>query len=395
MLIRDFVKPYQSKIDRDHREFARRFWNEAPQELTVCLDADLDLKPYVGSFETAYLCHHRIYAPLPNRGSESIGERIAAAEQPLRCVAIHSASAQRNATQLTDWVHGMQERYDLVGTETHNVPLSKTHNEYFDLFLMQYDVYHFRPKTSGLSVARQKEPRTSSPQRAADNVASPLRRAGSVSSRICRRSNDRAALLISNTRPYSFPSFPFARFASLRAIPLLFSTLSPFSWSHPFIERPGAALNAPCPRNRVRPVHLPSTSPCVAPFRRHAIEKHQGANNDRPRPGRICLAQFLPSRSRPSGSAPFHTLDRPRDRQTEKQCNCRHESAATCPRQLRPVFHRANIDKPKAQNTGLHRPRAASSESRNRDHPPSERSTVRFPWRTSPFATAACSSPSR
>ncbi len=53
MLIREVIKPYQSKIDRDHRDFARRFWNEAPQELTVCLDADLGLKPYSGSLDTA------------------------------------------------------------------------------------------------------------------------------------------------------------------------------------------------------------------------------------------------------------------------------------------------------------------------------------------------------
>ncbi len=79
-------------------------------------------------------------------------------------MAIHSASAQCNTALLADWVNEMQERYDLVGTETHNVPLSKTHNEHFDLFLMQYEVYHFRPKTDAVSIARQVQPETPVPQ---------------------------------------------------------------------------------------------------------------------------------------------------------------------------------------------------------------------------------------
>ena len=49
----------------------------------------------------------------------------------------------------------MKLRYDLVGTETHEVPLSNTRNEHYDFFRLQYDVYHFRPKPSGITAEQR------------------------------------------------------------------------------------------------------------------------------------------------------------------------------------------------------------------------------------------------
>ncbi|HLJ11613.1 MAG TPA: glycosyltransferase family 39 protein [Planctomycetaceae bacterium] len=145
-VVRDWVKPYSSRVDRQHRDFARRFWNDAPGVMTVCLSTDLHLKIYEGSFETAYLCHQRICSPAHRRGAQAAAERIAAAKGPLRCVAFHSASARRNDQVLTAWMEQMLRDYDLVGAESHQVPLAKPESKLFEFYLMCYDVYHFRPK---------------------------------------------------------------------------------------------------------------------------------------------------------------------------------------------------------------------------------------------------------
>lgn len=145
-LIRDVFKPFKDRSDRDHREFARRFWNGAPDARTVCLMTDLGLKAYDGSFVTAYLCNQRIYSASHRDGGHPLLENDAAADKPLRCVAFHSASARKNDEVFDAWMQEMLVRYDLAGTETHEVPLAKTRNQFFDFYVMCYDVYYFEPK---------------------------------------------------------------------------------------------------------------------------------------------------------------------------------------------------------------------------------------------------------
>jgi hypothetical protein len=146
-LIRDILKPYKDRADRDHREFARQFWNSAPDARTVCLMTDLGLKAYEGSFVTAYLCNQRIYSESHHDGGHPLCGPDAAADKPLRCIAFHSASARKNDAVFAAWMQEMLSRYDLAGTETHEVPLAKTRTPYFDFYVMCYDVYYFEPKS--------------------------------------------------------------------------------------------------------------------------------------------------------------------------------------------------------------------------------------------------------
>jgi Dolichyl-phosphate-mannose-protein mannosyltransferase len=145
---RDVFHPYKSTCDRDHREFARRFWNDSPEELTVCLQADLGLAPYAGSFETAYRCYQRIVAPAQPPEGRDIGRLLEAAEKPVRCIAYHSASARRNPGVLDHWMESMLERYDLTHVERQTVPLASTGDPLADYYLQCYDTYHFVPKSS-------------------------------------------------------------------------------------------------------------------------------------------------------------------------------------------------------------------------------------------------------
>jgi len=145
--IRDCFKPYKDRTDRDHREFARRFWNSAPQAKTVCLMTDLGLKAYKGSFVTAYLCNQRIYSAVHHDGGHRLSEQDAAGNKPVRCVAFHSASARKDDAVFAAWMHSMLSRYELTGTETHEIPLAKSRQQRdFDYYMMCYDVYYFEPR---------------------------------------------------------------------------------------------------------------------------------------------------------------------------------------------------------------------------------------------------------
>ncbi|MSR57566.1 MAG: hypothetical protein EXS05_07830 [Planctomycetaceae bacterium] len=145
MLARDATHPYKTATDRDHRAFAARFWNEAQGAETVCLDTDLKKKAYEGSFETAYRCYQRIYAPAHHAGSADTHGQLAA-DRPVRCVAFHSASAKRDDRVFDGWMQEMLIRYDLVATQTHHIPLSTNRNQLYDYYLQCYDVYVFAPK---------------------------------------------------------------------------------------------------------------------------------------------------------------------------------------------------------------------------------------------------------
>ncbi len=154
--IRDFTKPYKDPSERDHRDFARQFWNAAPEERTVCLLTDLGVNAFEGTFLTPYLCNQRIYSPAhhalgPHDRHGTIIPAMPSADEPVRCVVFHSASAHRNDEAFDDGMREMLARYELVGTETHQWPLSPKHNPYYGFYLMCYDVYHLRPRSGAVS----------------------------------------------------------------------------------------------------------------------------------------------------------------------------------------------------------------------------------------------------
>ncbi len=137
-LARDFFKPWQSTIERDHRDFARQLWSEARDTPTCCLRADLGVAAYADNFEPAYLCYKRIYSPVAPTGGANIRERVAAAKSPLRCVSFHSDVAPRNDNALDQWMDDMLSHYEMVGRVSHEIR---------DQVRLWYDIYYFRPKS--------------------------------------------------------------------------------------------------------------------------------------------------------------------------------------------------------------------------------------------------------
>lgn len=153
MLIRDVAHPFKTRLDLDHRAFARQFWNAAPEALTVCAQTDLGVRFYDHSFETSYRCNQRICSPVHRNGPQSVRDRLVKGDQPVRCVVFHSASSKRDEAAFASWMEQMLARYDLAGTEGHRLPLSNTRNDLYDFYLQCYDVYRFIPKASGGSVS--------------------------------------------------------------------------------------------------------------------------------------------------------------------------------------------------------------------------------------------------
>ncbi len=152
MLIRDIAHPYKTRLDQDHRTFARQFWTAAPDAITVCAQTDLGLRLYDRTFETSYLCNQRICSPAHRNGPQPVRDRLAKGEQPVRCVVFHSASGKRDEVAFDAWMEQMRARYDLAGMESHHLPLSNTRNDLYDFYLQSYDVYRFTPRAGGGSI---------------------------------------------------------------------------------------------------------------------------------------------------------------------------------------------------------------------------------------------------
>lgn len=140
MPLRDFTKPWQSAIERDHRDFARRLWAQAGGDSPIyCLHADLGVNVYASNFEPGYLCYRRIYAT-PGRsrpGRPILLEEIA--DRPFRCVSFHTGAAPRNEAALVGWMNTMSSRFDLVEVKSCEIR---------DQVPAWYDIYSFCPKSS-------------------------------------------------------------------------------------------------------------------------------------------------------------------------------------------------------------------------------------------------------
>ncbi len=114
-LLGDVARPYRTTVERDARDFARRFWPEITRDAEVaCLRWDLRGAPWESpDFDTAlYLANQAISRPAHSRPSDL--ERVTS-DHPLRCVLYHSG--REPEPDLGDWLGDMQQRFRLVGQE--------------------------------------------------------------------------------------------------------------------------------------------------------------------------------------------------------------------------------------------------------------------------------------
>jgi len=158
-IARDFVYPYRTASVRQHRDFARWFWETHERDgQTLCWETDIDegrLSP-VGHVPVAalYLCNREIY-------SWRLAEDLAASGKggPLRCVRFSSFDASKKhnlcASEADDkafaaWLENMRADYDLVSRQTHELPISnRRHGRRGQVQCIDtVTVFEFMPKTT-------------------------------------------------------------------------------------------------------------------------------------------------------------------------------------------------------------------------------------------------------
>ena len=152
---RDISKPFKSRIDEQHRAFARDFWSRPAPEgwQTVCLS------PFRSQCNAPRLCDFpyrveralSLSEQLPIVGREVPREL---ATTPLRCVVFQNGSAPRHEGDYWVWRRAVAETHDLVAVDRYDLPVMSDAQP--DL----YEVYWFQPRTF---IADQPPPTPSAP----------------------------------------------------------------------------------------------------------------------------------------------------------------------------------------------------------------------------------------
>jgi hypothetical protein len=115
MMIWDGTHPYMERLDRDGRDFARRFWaEESAGAEVVCARTDLHLPldPLVwqGDRAAVYLCHQAIYSPRHRAQGSPRLDRVSAAH-PLRIVVF--GETRGDADVVARWIREKAGRFKL------------------------------------------------------------------------------------------------------------------------------------------------------------------------------------------------------------------------------------------------------------------------------------------
>jgi hypothetical protein len=138
------MHPYRMIYDHQQREFARRFWpREAAGGPLACAHIDFGLDPAGGwqGRKAWYLCNQMIYSPTRRKGRVE-GQRPSG-ETPLRWVVFEE---RMDSPRLRAWLDAMQESYELVDVQTHDLPV--TLGEGIPV-VEHWRVFEFMPQGSG------------------------------------------------------------------------------------------------------------------------------------------------------------------------------------------------------------------------------------------------------
>jgi hypothetical protein len=153
-IARDFVFPYRTTSVRNHRDFARWFWQTHDGDTPmVCWERDIEggaISPVPRHHIAAlYLCNRAIYSRRPGQRQTLIASRA------WRCVRFSSLNPDKTKNlcgseaddeAFGDWLESMRADYNLVAEQKHELPMTASRRhakpEYFDTVT----VYVFAPK---------------------------------------------------------------------------------------------------------------------------------------------------------------------------------------------------------------------------------------------------------
>ncbi len=141
---RDCARPYHYALDEEHRAFARQFWNEDTEAVTICAQADLGREFWRNGCDSYYRCNQRIYSPPHHAGHRMPAEMIDRNEQPLRVVVFRPPETLLDEKALDDCLDRTFRNYRPVERTLYAMPLN---DDRFDKY-GSYEVIRFAPRNN-------------------------------------------------------------------------------------------------------------------------------------------------------------------------------------------------------------------------------------------------------
>lgn len=100
--LRDVMRPYHFVDDAHHREFARQFWADEPETLTLCSLTDLGQRSYPGGWYAYYRCNQKIYSRRHHAGEPLSLQELEHRDCPVRLVIYHPPHQDLELQEVAD-----------------------------------------------------------------------------------------------------------------------------------------------------------------------------------------------------------------------------------------------------------------------------------------------------
>jgi len=139
---RDCTHPYHYALDERHRSFARQFWREEPECVTICSQTDLEWSFCQNDSDSYYRCNQRIYSPPHHAGQIVPADAIDGLHRPIRLVVFHPPNRNLKRRALADHLEQVFRSYESAGREMYPMPLN---DDQFDKY-GSYEVLRFVPR---------------------------------------------------------------------------------------------------------------------------------------------------------------------------------------------------------------------------------------------------------
>src|SRR5262245_14867501 len=140
--VRDMRHPWHFISDEHHREFARKFWQDEPEKLTICSLSDLQKDFCPGGWYAYYRCNQQIYSPrhhADNRLSPGAVELIG---RPFRVAVYLPRDRELDLWAVAECLKQFEPGFEFAGREDCPLPgIAPECNMYG-----RYQVFRFVPR---------------------------------------------------------------------------------------------------------------------------------------------------------------------------------------------------------------------------------------------------------
>jgi hypothetical protein len=139
---RDVLHPYHFIFDDQHRAFARRFWRDEPESITICSLTDLGQEFCRDGWYSFYRCNQKIYSPPHHAGeSRSVGD-IDILDRSIRLVVYRPPNRRIEPAELAECLKQFAPHFHAAGHESHEQPRTPAGIDLYG----GYEVFRFVPR---------------------------------------------------------------------------------------------------------------------------------------------------------------------------------------------------------------------------------------------------------